>query len=92
MGGGGASDHGHGPHGGDFRSKVWSMTGGPYCRPKHWRRNTAIAMFGVFLLCVPIAMKSAELEGESWDSTDYSKAGEISSYRRPVEDPIRRVD
>ncbi|GKV51388.1 hypothetical protein SLEP1_g58050 [Rubroshorea leprosula] len=37
------------------------MSGGPYCRPKHWRRNT-VAMFGVFLICIPIAMKSAELE------------------------------
>ncbi|KAK5812565.1 hypothetical protein PVK06_028000 [Gossypium arboreum] len=57
MGGG---EHGHGVQ--DFRAKVWSMSGGPYCRPKHWRRNTAIAMFGVFLICIPIAMKSAELE------------------------------
>ncbi|PPE00308.1 hypothetical protein GOBAR_DD02618 [Gossypium barbadense] len=40
------------------------MSGGPYCRPKHWRRNTAIAMFGVFLICIPIAMKSTELEVE----------------------------
>lgn len=56
-------DHGgHGPSGGDFRQKVWSMTGGPYCRPVHWRRNTAIAMVGIFLVCIPIAMKSAELE------------------------------
>lgn len=55
-------DHGGGHAGGDFRQKVWSMTGGPYCRPVHWRRNTAIAMFGVFLVCIPIAMKSAELE------------------------------
>lgn len=55
-------DHGGGHGGGDFRQKVWSMTGGPYCRPVHWRRNTAIAMFGVFLVCIPIAMKSAELE------------------------------
>ncbi|KAL5205989.1 hypothetical protein ABZP36_034198 [Zizania latifolia] len=56
-------DHGgHGRGGGDFRQKVWSMTGGPYCRPVHWRRNTAIAMFGIFLVCIPIAMKSAELE------------------------------
>ncbi|RWW05292.1 hypothetical protein GW17_00031443 [Ensete ventricosum] len=63
MGGGGE----HGSHGGagaagDFRTKVWSMTGGPYCRPKHWKRNTAIAFFGVFLVCIPIAIKSAELE------------------------------
>lgn len=53
--------HGHGA-GGDFRSKVWSMPGGPYCRPKHWKRNTAIAMAGVFILCIPIAMLSAKLE------------------------------
>ncbi|XP_039117745.1 uncharacterized protein LOC120253476 [Dioscorea cayenensis subsp. rotundata] len=53
-------DHAH--HGEDFRAKVWSMTGGPYCRPKHWKRNTAIAMFGIFLICIPIAKKSAELE------------------------------
>ncbi|CAN6861045.1 unnamed protein product [Brassica oleracea] len=51
-----------GGEGGDFRAKVWSMSGGPYCRPKHWRRNTAFAMLGVFLVCIPIAMKSAELE------------------------------
>ena len=56
--GGGGGDHG----GGDFRSKVWSMSGGPYCRPKHWRRNTAFALFGIFLVCVPVAMKSAQLE------------------------------
>lgn len=61
MGGGADHGHGEGTHG-DFRAKVWSMTGGPYCRPKHWRRNTAIAMAGVFLICIPIAMKSAELE------------------------------
>ena len=56
MGGGGGEGVG------DFRAKVWSMSGGPYCRPKHWRRNTAFAMLGVFLVCIPIAMKSAELE------------------------------
>lgn len=59
--GGAEHGHGEGAHG-DFRAKVWSMTGGPYCRPKHWKRNTAIAMAGVFLICIPIAMKSAELE------------------------------
>lgn len=64
MGGGEQHGHGHGgPHGAeDFRLKVWSMTGGPNCRPKYWKRNTAIAMFGIFLVCIPIAMKSAELE------------------------------
>lgn len=58
----GGTDHGNHGHGGDFRTKVWSMAGGPNCRPKHWKRNTAIAMVGVFLICIPIAMKSAELE------------------------------
>ncbi|CAL5192628.1 unnamed protein product [Lathyrus oleraceus] len=59
--GGGAADHGNGGNG-DFRYKVWSMTGGPNCRPKHWKRNTAIAMFGVFLVCIPIFKLSAKLE------------------------------
>ncbi|KAK8966365.1 hypothetical protein KSP40_PGU015632 [Platanthera guangdongensis] len=64
MGGGEHHVNGHGdPHGvEDFRLKVWSLTGGPNCRPKHWRRNTAIALFGIFLVCIPIAIKSAELE------------------------------
>ena len=60
--GGGEHGHGHGEAHGDFRAKVWSMSGGPYCRPKHWKRNTAIAMAGIVLICIPIAMKSAELE------------------------------
>ncbi|GKU88212.1 hypothetical protein SLEP1_g2502 [Rubroshorea leprosula] len=58
----GGAEHGQGHGAEDFRTKVWSMSGGPYCRPKHWHRNTAVAMFGVFLICIPIAMKSAELE------------------------------
>ncbi|KAL0400773.1 UNVERIFIED_CONTAM: hypothetical protein Slati_4107200 [Sesamum latifolium] len=62
MGGGGEHHHADGAHGGDFRAKVWSATGGPYCRPKHWKRNTAFAMAGIVLICIPIAMKSAELE------------------------------
>lgn len=64
MGGGGGHHGGdaHGHGGGDFRTKVWTMSGGPNCRPLHWKRNTAIAMAGIFLVCIPIAMKSAELE------------------------------
>ncbi|KAK9063205.1 hypothetical protein SSX86_017075 [Deinandra increscens subsp. villosa] len=62
MGGGGEHHGDHGHAGGDFRTKVWTMTGGPNCRPLHWKRNTAIAMAGIFLVCIPIAMKSAELE------------------------------
>ncbi|XP_071690140.1 uncharacterized protein [Rutidosis leptorrhynchoides] len=59
--GGGGEHHGDG-HGGDFRTKVWTMSGGPNCRPLHWKRNTAIAMAGIFLVCIPIAMTSAKLE------------------------------
>lgn len=55
-------------HGGDFRGKVWSMTGGANCRPKHWKRNTAFAMAGIVLICIPIAMKSAQLEVLTFDS------------------------
>ncbi|XP_073064327.1 uncharacterized protein [Primulina eburnea] len=65
MGGGGEHHHVEGAHGhggGDFRSKVWSFTGGANCRPKHWKRNTAFAMCGIVLICIPIAMKSAQLE------------------------------
>uniref|UniRef100_A0A7N0SZS0 Transmembrane protein n=1 Tax=Kalanchoe fedtschenkoi TaxID=63787 RepID=A0A7N0SZS0_KALFE len=58
----GGEGHGHEAHGGDFRQKVWTMTGGPNCRPVHWKRNTAIAMFGIFLACIPVAMLSAKLE------------------------------
>ncbi|KAL0371680.1 UNVERIFIED_CONTAM: hypothetical protein Scaly_0849600 [Sesamum calycinum] len=78
MGGGGEHHHADGAHGGDFRAKVWSMTGGPYCRPKHWKRNTAFAMAGIVLICIPIAMKSAELEGLSvwgfWRFLRYSRS------------------
>ncbi|CAA2991891.1 uncharacterized protein LOC111396725 [Olea europaea subsp. europaea] len=51
-----------GAHDGDFRAKVWSMSGGLYCRPKHWKQNATFAMFGIILFCIWIAMKSAELE------------------------------
>ena len=57
--------HGH-DRAGDFRTKFWSMLSGPYCRPKHWKRNTAIPMAGVFLLCIPIAMISVQLEVASF--------------------------
>ncbi|OIV98756.1 hypothetical protein TanjilG_24927 [Lupinus angustifolius] len=77
--GGGGGDHGGN---GDFRSKVWSMTGGPYCRPKHWKRNTAIAMFGIVLVCIPIAIKSAELE------SDHFPAGSNSFWRVPTTETV----
>ncbi|GMN61299.1 hypothetical protein TIFTF001_030453 [Ficus carica] len=79
--GGAEHGHGEGAHG-DFRSKVWSMSGGPYCRPKHWKRNTAIAMAGIFLVCIPIAMKSAELEGKGNRKENGEERNKIEVLRR----------
>lgn len=59
--GGAGAEHRQEVHGG-FRTKVRSMSGGPYCRMKHWKCNTAITMTGIFLICIPITMKSAELK------------------------------
>ncbi|OIW01119.1 hypothetical protein TanjilG_25227 [Lupinus angustifolius] len=82
--GGGAADHGGN---GDFRAKVWSMTGGPYCRPKHWKRNTAVAMFGIFLVCIPIAIKSAELE-EDGSEEEMQEIHSIQSGKRAAPPPF----
>ncbi|CAI5468662.1 unnamed protein product [Closterium sp. Yama58-4] len=54
MGGGGGAAGGY--------PNVWALTGGWYCDPKHWRRNTAFALAGIFAVCVPIALTSARLE------------------------------
>ncbi|KAF5187469.1 transmembrane protein [Thalictrum thalictroides] len=77
MGGG---DHGGHANGGDFRNKVWSMPGGPNCRPKHWKRNTAIAMFGIFLVCIPIAMTSAKLEELMPDPFEINDHVQVGDY------------
>ncbi|KAL6545180.1 hypothetical protein OROHE_009845 [Orobanche hederae] len=82
--GGGDHHHADGAHGGDFRAKVWSMTGGPNCRPKHWKRNTAFAMFGIVLICIPIAMKSAELE-------KYGGSGGVISFREVLQYPLGTI-
>jgi hypothetical protein len=52
----------HDPHYPGYPTQVWSPTGGWWCHPKLWRRNTVIAFAGIFAVCIPIAMKSAELE------------------------------
>ncbi|GJP55837.1 hypothetical protein CLOM_g14861 [Closterium sp. NIES-68] len=54
MGGGGGAAGGY--------PNVWALTGGWYCDPKYWRRNTAFALAGIFAVCVPIALTSARLE------------------------------
>ncbi|KAJ7279836.1 hypothetical protein O6H91_06G015400 [Diphasiastrum complanatum] len=62
MGGGGGHAVGsQGPYPG-YPTEVWSPSGGWYCNPRYWRRNTAIAFAGIFLVCIPIAIKSAQLE------------------------------
>ncbi|EFJ08573.1 hypothetical protein SELMODRAFT_59905, partial [Selaginella moellendorffii] len=41
---------------------IWTPFGGPYCNPRNWRRNTALTLLGIFLICIPIARLSARLE------------------------------
>ncbi|KAG5006816.1 hypothetical protein JHK85_025358 [Glycine max] len=60
--GDGNGHHGHGHGHNNFRNKVWRMSDGPYCRPKHWKHNTSIATVCIVLIYIPIAMKSAKLE------------------------------
>eukprot|EP00897_Mesotaenium_endlicherianum_P009792 jgi/Mesen1/8841/ME000053S08241 len=52
---------GHGGYPG-YPTEVWSPSGGWWCDPKLWRRNTAIAFVGIIAICIPVAMKSAQLE------------------------------
>jgi hypothetical protein len=55
--GGGANPSTH-----NYPTQVWTPTGGWWCHPKYWRRNTVFAFAGIVAVCIPIAMKSAELE------------------------------
>lgn len=55
--GGGANPSTH-----NYPTQVWTPTGGWWCHPKLWRRNTVFAFAGIIAVCIPIAMKSAELE------------------------------
>lgn len=56
---GGAPHDAHYP---GYPTQVWSPTGGWWCHPKLWRRNTVFAFAGIFAVCIPIAMTSARLE------------------------------
>ena len=42
--------------------QVWTPSGGWYCDPKLWKRNTAFAFGAVALVVVPLFLKSASLE------------------------------
>lgn len=48
--------------GGGYPKDVWSPAGGWKPDPKYWRRNTAVALAAAVAICVPVFMKSAELE------------------------------
>ncbi len=61
--GGGHRDVAHdAAHYEGYPKGVWSPTGGWWSDNKYWRRNTALALAGIFLVCIPIAMTSARLE------------------------------
>ena len=64
MAGGGHEGHGHGHYPG-YPTEVWTPTGGWYADPKLWRRNTFVAMAGIFAVCVPIFIASVKLEVRS---------------------------
>ena len=52
---------GHGGYPG-FPTEVWSPTGGWYCDPKLWKRNTFFAFAAIAAVAVPVFMTSAKLE------------------------------
>lgn len=45
-----------------YPKEVWTPTGGWYCDPPKWRRNTALTFVAIFAIAVPVFLKSAELE------------------------------
>ncbi|KAM7276370.1 hypothetical protein ACFE04_018236 [Oxalis oulophora] len=80
---------GHDSHGaeGDYKMKVWSMTGGPNCRPKYWRSNTVFALFEIFLVHVALAVKFVEL-----DAVLLVRLGAFSSYMDKTESGKKASD
>ncbi|XP_065070205.1 uncharacterized protein LOC135695148 [Rhopilema esculentum] len=38
----------------DYPKYVWSPTGGWWCEPRNWKRNTAFAFIGLFAAMIPI--------------------------------------
>ncbi|CAB3998802.1 Hypothetical predicted protein [Paramuricea clavata] len=46
----------------DYPKYVWSPSGGWWCEPRNWRRNTAIGFGMIFAACVPICWLSWQLE------------------------------
>eukprot|EP00890_Picochlorum_soloecismus_P000160 jgi/Picsp_1/1144/NSC_04625-R1_protein len=50
--------------GGDLHvpKEIWSPAGGFFADPKHWRRNTAVAIAGLAVIASFIFSKSVSLE------------------------------
>ena len=46
----------------DYPKYVWSPSGGWWCNPRYWRRNTAVAFFAIFSLSIPVFYISSRLE------------------------------
>uniref|UniRef100_A0A061SAL7 Uncharacterized protein n=1 Tax=Tetraselmis sp. GSL018 TaxID=582737 RepID=A0A061SAL7_9CHLO len=48
-----------------FLKEVWSPSGGWWCDPKGWRRNTVLVYGAIFAICVPVAYFSNKNESRS---------------------------
>ncbi|KAG4991251.1 hypothetical protein JHK87_024708 [Glycine soja] len=83
--GDGNGHHGHGHGHNNFRNKVWRMSDGPYCRPKHWKHNTSIATVCIVLIYIPIAMKSAKLEKSNVEYDSRGAAGYFQDAKSSVD-------
>lgn len=46
----------------EYPKYVWSPSGGWWCEPRNWRRNTAIGFGIIFAACIPICWLSWQLE------------------------------
>lgn len=46
----------------DYPKYVWSPTGGWWCQPRNWKRNTAIAFIASALISIPIIKWGRENE------------------------------
>ena len=76
---------------------VWSPYGGPYCFPKHWKRNTflvacgwAVALYGTFTLSAGLERRLKPprifIPSQQW----CTHAEEVA--RRPPQHPSARAD
>ncbi|XP_032230070.1 uncharacterized protein LOC116613693 [Nematostella vectensis] len=65
---------------------VWSPSGGWWCNPKNWRRNTLIA-FGVYAaICIPVAYIALQLERRPVPPYRHIPSQRLAKYAK-VDDP-----